>query len=171
MKSTLRLLVVSAGLVLFAGHAAAQSSPQTANLTVTAAVAANCSVSTTALDFGSYNPLSATTMTGAGQILLRCTRGTVPTVALDNGANASGTVRRMRNGTDFLSYALMQPTSNAAGAGCPAAGAGTAWTTGFALTAAPSSAQRTYNVCGQLAGAQDVPAGTYTDTVVATVTF
>jgi spore coat protein U-like protein len=172
MRSTPRFLLAAAVAAhAFAGVAAAQSSPQTANLSVTASVAANCTVSTSPVNFGSYNPLSAATVTATGQVLLRCTRGTIPAVALDNGGNAAGGQRRMANGGEFLAYNLMRPTGNDAGDACPAAGAGTSWSSAFTLTSAPSSAQRTFNVCGQLPGAQDVPAGTYTDTVVATVTF
>jgi spore coat protein U-like protein len=74
----------------------------------------------------------------------------------------------------FLAYELKKPTANTVGAGCPAFGAGAVWGTGagaLTFTAAPSSALRVYNVCGELAGAQDVPAGSYNDSVLATVTF
>lgn len=173
MTMSRRLAVPTAvAALLFAGHAAAQTSPQTANLTVRATVTANCVVSTTLLDFGNYNPLSASTVLGSGTIQLRCTRGTIPGVALDNGQNASGGQRRMTVGGEFLTYNLVRPVSNAAGAACPAAGAGTVWNaTVFPLTSAPSSASRSYNVCGELPGGQDVSAGVYQDTVVATVTF
>lgn len=167
----LSLASAIAGLLL-AGHACAQTSPQTANLAVSASVTANCAVSTTPLNFGSYNPLSATTVAGAGTIQLRCTRGTTPAVALNDGANASAGQRRMTVGGEFLAYNLFRPIANTASAACPAVGGGTAWNgTAFTLTSAPSSASRTYNVCGELPGSQDVSAGTYVDTVVATVTF
>ncbi|MFN7221590.1 MAG: spore coat protein U domain-containing protein [Burkholderiales bacterium] len=39
------------------------------------------------------------------------------------------------------------------------------------MTAAPSIASRSYNVCAQIAPGQDVSVGSYTDTVVVTVTF
>jgi spore coat protein U-like protein len=165
-------LAVSAAATLFAGHAAAQSSPQTANLAVSASVAANCAVSTTPLDFGNYNPLSAATVTGTGTIQLRCTRGTTPAIALNAGVNAAGSQRRMTAGGEYLAYNLVRPTSNTPGAACPGVGSGTAWdSTPWTLTSAANSSLRTYNVCGELPGSQDVSAGTYTDTVVATVTF
>ncbi|HEX4883757.1 MAG TPA: hypothetical protein VFX05_06425, partial [Casimicrobiaceae bacterium] len=56
------LLAAAVAAHAFAGVAAAQSSPQTANLSVTASVAANCTVSTSPVNFGSYNPLSAATV-------------------------------------------------------------------------------------------------------------
>jgi len=163
---------VAAAATMFAGHAAAQSSPQTANLAVSASVAANCALSTTPLDFGNYNPLLAATVTGTGTIQLRCTRGTTPAVALNAGVNATGAQRRMTVAGEFLAYNLVRPTSNTPGAACPGAGSGTAWdNTAWTLTAAANSAPRTYNVCGELPGAQDVSPGLYIDTVVATVTF
>lgn len=173
MTITRRLsLVAAAATLALAGTAAAQTSPQTANLAVSANVTANCSVTTTPLAFGTYNPLSAATVTGTGTIVLRCTRGSVPAVALDNGQNASGAQRRMTVGGEFLAYNLFRPIANTPGAACPAVGAGTAWnSTAYTLASAPSSASRSFNVCGELPGSQDVSAGTYVDTVVATVTF
>lgn len=173
MKLTRRLsLVAAAAALACAGQAAAQTSPQTANLVVSATVTANCIVSTTPLNFGNYNPLSATTVQGTGTLVLRCTRGSVPSVTLDNGTQFSGGSRRMTVGGEFLNYSLLRPVANTPGAACPALGAGTAWNaTAFVLAAATNSASRTFNICGELPGSQDVTAGVYQDTVVANVTF
>jgi spore coat protein U-like protein len=160
--------------LIAAAPAAAQTS---ASLAVTAAVSSNCTIATTPVAFGSYDPLSAANVTATGTVRVRCTRGAIPTVALDVGSHASGSIRRMADGAStpsFLAYELKKPTANSVGAGCPAFGAGSVWSTGagaMAFTAAPSSAVRIYNVCGELAGGQDVPAGSYTDSVLATVTF
>lgn len=81
----------------------------------------------------------------------------------------------MKAGSDVLPYSLMQPTGTTPGDSCPAYGAGTAWgntlATGLNLSNAPSKTARTYNVCGQLAGGEDVSAGSYSDTVIATINF
>jgi spore coat protein U-like protein len=41
----------------------------------------------------------------------------------------------------------------------------------FTPATTPSFLARTYNVCGQVASGQDLPFGSYTDTVLATVNF
>ncbi|MEI6246468.1 MAG: spore coat protein U domain-containing protein, partial [Acidobacteriota bacterium] len=69
-----------------------------------------------------------------------------------------------RNEVGIVHYELFQDS-----------GRSTIWTnTGaglLSIVAAPSKASRTYSVYARMAGGQDVPAGTYTDTVVATVNF
>ena len=66
--------------------------------------------------------------------------------------------------TNFLSYELYQD-----------AGRTTVWgTTGSGLynpPAAPSFAPRSFTVYGRVDAGQDVPAGAFTDSAVATVTF
>jgi spore coat protein U-like protein len=42
---------------------------------------------------------------------------------------------------------------------------------GPAAACRPSTASRTYNVCGQIPALQSAPNGSYTDTVVAIVNF
>jgi spore coat protein U-like protein len=124
-------------------------------------------VSTTALGFGSYDPVVANAsanLDGTGAVVVACTRGATATVGLGGGSNASGATRRMGDGAgNFLSYELYSDS-----------GRSTVWNAGsgtLALTAAPSRTARTYTVYGRVAGNQDVPAGTYGDTVVATVNF
>ena len=101
---------------------------------------------------------------GASAVTLTCTKGAVTTVGLDTGANASSSVRRMASGGNFLAYELYQDSSRS-----------TVWgNSGAALYdsgTAPSKAARTFQVYGRVEGGQDVPAGTYTDTITATVNF
>jgi spore coat protein U-like protein len=175
LHRSIRASTAAAALALVvADPAAAQT---TATLAVTASVASNCTIATTPVAFGSYDPLSAANVTAAGTVRVRCTKGAIPTVSLDTGSHASGSTRRMSDGSatpSFLAYELKQPTANTVGAACPAFGVGAVWGTGtgaLTFTAAPSSALRIYSVCGELAAAQDVPAGSYNDSVLATITF
>ena len=171
------LLGVGAAL-LAPAPAHAGSTPT--NLAVTANIAANCTISTTAVAFGAYDPvvLNATTaLNGTGSVTIGCTKGSAPTITLGLGANASGSQRNMLNGanTDVLGYQLYQPPSNIVGTACPAVAGGTIWgTTGsniFAPTVPTSKATRAYNICGVVSAGQDVSVGSYSDTVVATVNF
>ena len=89
-------------------------------------------------------------------------------MTLGQGANPDGAssdavpVRQMTDGTNFLTYFLFQETGrttvwgNTALTGVAHTGTGT-------LTA--------ITVFGRLGAGQNVPAGSYTDTVVATITF
>jgi spore coat protein U-like protein len=178
-KFSSRLLVASlaaAGLAVIAS-APAQAGSATANLNVSATVVTNCRITTNDLGFGNYDPIganAASPLQKSGSVVVACTQKTAPTVGLDTGKNAAGAVRNMKGGTgaDLLPYEIYQPVSNAATAACAYT---TVWGNAggalLSLTAAPSLAARTYNVCGQIAAAQDVPAGTYNDVVIATVNF
>jgi spore coat protein U-like protein len=140
----------------------------TANLGATASVANNCTISTGTVAFGSYDPIvthASADLDGSGSVTITCTKGATTTIGLGLGANASGSVRRLTDGTgNYISYELYQET-----------GRTTVWgTSGGALftpAAAPSKAARPFSVYGRIVAAQDVPAGSYADTVVATVTF
>jgi spore coat protein U-like protein len=163
------------GLAAFGGAAlaaafgtSASAATATANLGVSATVTNNCTISTAALAFGSYDPVVAhasTNLDGTGTVIVACTKGATATIGLGLGSNASGTVRRMKDGgTNYIAYELYQDS-----------GRSTVWgTAGGALLspgAAPSKTARNFTVYGRVASNQDVPAGSYNDTVVATVNF
>lgn len=164
-----RLLVVAATVgaaALLPVGASAQSA--STNLSVTANVTANCTISTTAVAFGVYDPVVANDTAAkdaTGTVTVACTKGTVPTIGLGLGSNASGSARRMLGASgDYLTYELYQPS-----------GYTTVWgTTGanlFAAGASPGRAARGFTVNGRIAPGQDVDTGAYTDSVVATVNF
>lgn len=178
--STLALASVFAigAAVLSSQSAHAGSTP--ANLAVSASVAANCTISTSPVAFGPYDPVvanAASALNGSGSVSIACTKGSAPNITLAAGLHAVSGQRNMLvvgGGSDVLSYDLFQPPNNAAGTVCTFPGS-TAWDTTvggtFTPTAPASKASRTYNVCGTVAAGQDVSVGTYNDTVVATVNF
>ncbi|MBA2356423.1 MAG: spore coat protein U domain-containing protein [Acidobacteria bacterium] len=141
--------------------AAAQT---TANLTVTATVIANCTVSTGTVAFGDYDPTASAAVDASGTFDVACTQGTLATVGLGAGQNALAGARRLLSGTSYLTYELYKDAARSAVWG--AAGGAT-----LALASAPSNAARTVTVYGRVAGAQNVPTGAYGDTVVISVTF
>ena len=143
----------------------------TANLGVTADVTDNCTIDTSNVAFGNYDPIvanSSAALDGTGTVTVRCTLGDAdPVITLDPGANAIGgtaaaPARNMLSGAATLSYTLYsEPTRT------------TVWgntaLSGLAYTGTGTAENRT--VYGRIAGGQNVPAGNYSDTVVATVTF
>lgn len=170
------LLGVGAALVAVA-PAHAGSAP--ANLAVSAGITANCTISTSALNFGNYDPVvvnAVNPLNGSGSVTIACTKGSAPNITLGLGLNASGSQRNMllSGGTDLMAYQLYQPPNTTPASACTFSG-GTVWgTTGsgiFTPTAPTSKASRTYNICGTVSGGQDISVGTYNDTVVATVNF
>ena len=157
--------------VLLATSSAALAATTTGTVGVSASVGANCIVSTLPMAFGVYDPLSATPKNATGQVQLVCTLGATPSVAVDVGLNVSGVQRRMVSGGNFLNYDVFTPTTNAANAACAYTTAFPTAIPGYALTAAPSTASRSYNLCGQVPALQSVPNGSYNDTVTATISF
>lgn len=111
----------------------------------------------------------------ANTITLTCNhKATVSSVALNNGANASGTEKRMSDGTDTLDYHIDVPTGGTFNT-CPAAGAGPEWNATNTIVAtslfAASGGPRPINICASIPAGQFPEAGNYTDTVTVTVTF
>ena len=163
------LLVAAVGLLVASPVGAVTG---TANLAVTATVAANCSISTNALAFGAYDPVTANSsspLDGTGSVVVTCTTGASTKVTLGQGSNAdTGStdplpLRRMKDGgSNFLAYTLYQEAGhnnlwgNTAGSGVSHTGNGTA---------------TSITVHGRIAAGQNVPTGSYSDTVVATITF
>lgn len=137
----------------------------TANVTVTATVTANCLVNAGAVAFGNYDPVGTNDTANLdvnGSFSLRCTRGTPAVLSLGNGNNFSGGTRRMSaGGGNFLNYQLYTTAART-----------TVWNTSNTVSySAASRALFTQPIYGRVPGAQDAAIGTYTDTVVATVTF
>lgn len=161
---------VLAAIATMSGTAVAGTA--TSNLAVSATVAANCTIDASAgLAFGTYDPIvtnASTALTGSGTISTTCTNGASATITLGQGANAdtsstdTAPLRRMTDGTDFLSYQLYTDSGDSTVWGNTSA-------TGAAVTGTGAAISTT--VYGSVAAGQNVPAGSYTDTVVATVTF
>jgi spore coat protein U-like protein len=146
-------------------HAAGSAS---ANLNVSASVANNCTISTSPLAFGAYDPVvtnASANLDATGTVTVACTKGATATIGLGLGSNASGATRRMTDGSsNFLSYEVYQDSSRS-----------TIWgNSGVGLlspSAAPSKSTRDFTVYGRIPSNQDVPPGSYGDTVTATVNF
>jgi len=164
-----RLLVIVA--LLLAGAvvpATVQAQTAQANLAVSATVIRNCTITAGTLAFGNYDPIvanAATPLDQTGTFTVTCTRGgaTAVWVGMDNGANYLVPNRRMTDGTEFLNYELYSD-----------AGRTTVWgnTSGTGLAVTPNGrVPVTVTVYGRVPQAQDVAAGSYTDTVVMTVNF
>jgi len=167
----LKRTLIAAGLVAACLSVSAQT---TGDINVSASVIATCSIATNPLAFGSYNSLSGTALRVDTTLAITCSQGSNASIALGAGGNLSGTQRRMTDGTAFLNYSIFQPATAAAGAACAYTapwGNGGAFGNALVTTAAPNLSARTYNVCGEIPAGQSAPVASYSDVVVATVTF
>jgi spore coat protein U-like protein len=159
--------VALAAVMVLASSPDAHAQTASANLNVSASVAEKCTIATTPLNFGEYDPVQnhlASPLDGTGTVIVRCTQGATANIGLDQGDNVSGGSRRMTDGTNYLTYELYSNDirTQVWGNSAPA------W---FTPPAAPSAAARTFTVYGRVFGAQDVPSGNYADVVEATVNF
>lgn len=70
------------------------------------AVLANCTVSTTGMDFGTYNPFELSDNDSTGSFTINCDSKTRTTVSLSTGASGTYTNRVLENGSYILNYNL-----------------------------------------------------------------
>ena len=161
-------LAIAIGVIGALGSTLAAAS-KTADLTVNASVANNCTISTGAIAFGPYDPVGANAtagsgdLSGNGHVYVACTKGAAATIDLGNGGAADANSRRLTSGADTLTYQLYRSD------GSTVWGAGSG--TGGVTYNSTSKTQTDLVVVGKVAGGQDVAAGTYTNTIVATVNF
>ena len=164
-----RILMIAVGLAaLPILYATLEAQSSTASMTVTANVNKNCTITTSPVSFGAYDPVVANAtapLDGTGTVTVACTKGAVAKIGLNAGSNAQGTTRRMaQSAAAFLTYEIYQDSAHTIVWGNTAAD----WVT---LPAAPNKNPRNFNAYGRVANGQDASVGAYTDTVVATVNF
>ena len=152
---------------------AAFAGTNSANLAPSASITSNCTITKkTEISFGAYDPIAGTAVTTTGAVTVACTSDvTGPKVTLGQGANPdtgstnSAPLRRLKNGSSYLTYNLYSNT-----------GYSTLWTndtsSGYVAAADGDGTGHDITIYGKIDADQHAaPAGSYTDTVVATVTF
>lgn len=130
----------------------------------TATVNNSCTVSATNVDFGSAGILSAN-IDASGTVTVQCTNTTPYNVGLNAGTGSGATVttRKMTSGANTISYSLYQNSSRTTVWG-NTVGTNTVSGTGSGLGQA-------LTVYGRVPPQTTPAPGTYTDTIVATVTY
>ena len=139
-----------------------------ANMQVNANVIRKCTITTQPMAFGNYDPVLANATAPLDvqtTITVACTKGTSIDIAMDAGDNAAGTQRRMVDGRrTFLNYEVYKDASRTQ-----------RWGEIFGQRydggVAPSRDPRQFIAYGRVPGGQDVPEGTFQDTVLVTVQF
>jgi len=161
MKNTIKGFVYCS-LLLLSQTDIANSATVTDNLAVSATVAGACTINSVAnLDFGAYTNVQSDT---TADINYTCTTPlTSASVNLGNGNNYSAN-RRLESGGNYLTYTLYSD-----------AGRTVAWTSDAGddqdITANINSTPTNITVYGRIAAGAGTTAGTYSDSVVVTVTY
>ena len=134
---------------------------------VSAAEAA-CTITTTAVSFGSYNVFAGSADDATGQITYRCTgpRPPIVTIHLDKGGSPSFSPRQMRRGSETLNYNLYLDSTRST-----IWGDGTGGTQTYSRANPPNGRNIALSLFGRIPAGQDVSAGTYSATVTATIFF
>jgi spore coat protein U-like protein len=146
----------------------AQPASQSTSFTVSASVVSSCAVSAGDLDFGDYDPLSATPVASTATVNVQCSLLAPFNIGLDAGINGGGTVttRAMKitgGGTDTLSYSLTRDLAHLLNWGTTIgtntlAGVGTGLSVGS-------------TIYGLISAGQNKSVGDYSDTITVTVTY
>jgi len=141
------------------------------SLTVSATVNNACSLSSSGgtLAFGTYDAMGAnagTPLTQSASIQLQCTNGTTARVLLDQGQNPSAAstdalpLRNLTNGAAKLTYQLYTTS-----------GRTNVWDNTIGVSQSVGGTGQPLNIYGNIPPGQNVPPGTYTDTVIISVNY
>lgn len=137
-----------------------QAAAENSSLVMTAEVIANCTINADPLSASGYDYVVANKTNNldvTSTINVVCTNGTGATIDLDTGAND----HKLTDGTNFLTYELYQDTARVVPWG----------SAGDALPITGTGLAQPQTVYARINGGQNVPAGSYTDTVTATINF
>ena len=132
-----------------------------AALGVTPVYAVNCTLGVQGVTFGPYDPLSAQSTDSAGSISVSCDSSDTFTIALSSG-HGMMLSRQMQNGAYSMTYNLYTDSLRSV-----VWGDGTGSTTLVSATGTGA----TYAVYGRIPPAQNLPAGTYNDSIIVTLMF
>jgi len=169
-----KLLVAGLAAAIMAGSA--QGATQTANLGVQIIIQNACTIAVTdPIDFGTQNEVNTTAWEDAGNVRVTCTAVAPITVTLDAGLNPVGGAtdfanRQMALGANRILYTIR--TAPAGGGTVIGDGVSSGSAYAFSGNSTGNSAIQDIAVYGITASGQGAKAaGTYNDTVVATVTY
>jgi spore coat protein U-like protein len=131
----------------------------------------SCTVTATGVSFGNYIPVDSTSNDSSGTVRVRCTMllalGGSFTVDLSTGSSGNYAQRTLRNGSSVLAYNLYTDPARSIVLGDGTGGSSRITENFSALL----GIDRTVTVYGRIAGRQNVPPGSYNDTIIVTVTY
>jgi spore coat protein U-like protein len=169
----LRCLLVVLSCLATWGWAKAQAGTATASLSVSIIITAACTINAATLAFPatSGTSLITTAVSGSSTVSVTCTNGSPYAIGMDNGANASGSQRRMISGSNYLNYDLYVDSAHSF-PWSTATSNSSCTTSGDCYLGTGSGLAQSVNIYGVVPiTAVAPPSGTYTDTVTMTITF
>lgn len=174
MFKLIRTLIVAsvAALPLAIASLPAQAGQTQTTFQVTATVVTSCVINSAGnLGFGNYDVTAGTALTGTSTININCTKNAPYTIALDYGSHGGTAANRIMQDTasDSLNYNLYTDSGHTLvwNSSC-----GTGNNCDSGTGAGPGVGnEQTYTVYGQIPAGQNVPAGSYSDTITVTVNF
>jgi spore coat protein U-like protein len=133
----------------------------------------SCSVSATALSFGSYDPTSATARDSTGTVTVTCTVTLVGLLAswdilLSTGNGGSFNPRNLLSGGNSMQYNLYTNAGRTQVWGDATGGTAKVSDTQLMVV---GTTQRSYTTYGRIPALQDLAPGTYTDTITVTLNY
>lgn len=156
-------LTVMLGMACLVGvSSAARAQTADAAMGVSLVVAAECTLASTAMAFPGTGLIDAD-LTATAALTVQCTPGTAYTIALSNGAGGAATdaMRQMTSGANTVDYMIYQDEANTL-----------PWSpTDTLAVAVATGADEIFTAYGTVLAGQNVPTGTYVDSVVATITY
>lgn len=128
------------------------------------ATGAACTVTATGVMFGVYDPLGSSAVDSTGEVEVSCAETTAYEITLSEG-QGSFSSRHLVNATaDVLVYNLFTDASYQFVWGDGAAGTDS-------VSDSTDSLGNSHSVYGLIPGGQNVPAGSYSDSIVVTVIY
>lgn len=133
-----------------------------------------CTISADPLDFATYNPLNSTNVDAVGNVSITCGALVLGAnisyeVTLSTGASGDSLNRNMSNGSDIMSYNLYTDSGHTAVWGDGTGGTSTIMNS-YTLSLIFSTTDD-FPVYGRVPSGQNIQAGSYSDSIVATVIF
>ena len=152
MKRIIAASAVSIGLFLMGGGSAE---------------AAQCSVSTTPVTFGTYDVFVPTPLDSVGSVVYRCNGG-APTIAItmSAGQGAGFSPRKLFSASEWMGYNVFRDPSRTV-----VWGDGTGGTSFYVTASIPNNIDVSVPAYGRVDAGQDVRAGAYADHISVTINF
>jgi spore coat protein U domain-containing protein, fimbrial subunit CupE1/2/3/6 len=115
---------------------------------------------------GSYDVFASTPTDTTGTISLTCSGNADLTITVSKGGSATFNPRTLNGGSDTLNYNLHKDAARTT-----VWGDGTGSTATYTQSGVPNNTAQNLTIYGRIPAAQDVSAGSYTDSVTVTIDF
>jgi spore coat protein U-like protein len=137
-------------------------------LAVPHAAAAQCTISSTSVNFGPYDVFDSAPRDSTGTVTYECVLPVSVQITLTRGSSATYDPRTMTKGAETLQYNLYLDNSRSV-----VWGDGSGVTNLYSATLTPFEVGTNIGVTvyGRLFARQDISAGAYTDMITATINF